>query len=77
MEGKEKKLTLPENVFDALVSSYENGFLLIGKCKNGQIRKFLVNPNNYPYLEKMYELADYVDKDGDLLIQREDDPEFS
>ena len=75
-----KKLTLPENVYDALVGSYKNGFLLIGKCPNGQIRKFLVNPDDNQYFEKMFELADYVDNEGNLNIQTEDDddkPEFS
>ena len=74
----EKKLTLPENVFDTLVAAYPKGFLLVGRCANGQMRKFLANPNDDPYLEKLFEIADCVDKDGNVNIkEQEEGPDFS
>jgi hypothetical protein len=75
---KEKKLTLPENVFDTLVNAYPKGFVLVGRCENGQMRKFLANPKEDPYLEKLFEIADCVDKEGNVNIQEQDEgPEFS
>jgi hypothetical protein len=76
--GTEKKLILPENVYDVLVAAYKKGFILVGRCENGQMRKFLANPREDPYLEKLFEIADCVDKDGNVNIQTEDEgPEFS
>jgi len=75
---KERKLTLPENVYDVLTSAYPKGFILVGRCENGQMRKFLANPKEDPYLEKLFEIADCVDKEGNVNIQEQDEgPGFS
>lgn len=51
-------LTIPENVEDALKGSFPDGFMLIGKCANGELRAFLYNPKADVVLATHFALAD-------------------